>query len=324
MLTAFAAVLPVVLVTGVGYVAGRLRWLGPAASSELMRFVAWLGLPAILFGAMARADWAALWQPGFVASFSLGGLAVLLGTLAWRLRRGEGLTDAALSGLNASSANVGYIGFPIAEAVFGRESFGLVSIAAVLTATFVFPAAIVLMEAGRQEEVRPSHLLGKVSLSLLRNPMVVAPFLGAAWSGLGIPLPASASTALNMLGTAASPCALVALGLFFARPGTASHTSPMGVPIGLSALKLVGQPLATGLLAALLFRLPPQTTGVLVLMAALPTATASFAVADSYRTGMEATSRSILLSTIASAVTLSVVIALLSATGAGAPGGQME
>jgi len=323
MLTALTAVLPIVLVTAVGYLAGRLSWLGPAASSELMRFVAWLGLPAILFGAMARADWAVLWQPGFVAAFSLGGLAVLLATLIWRLRSGESLTDAALGGLNASSANVGYMGFPIAEAVFGRESFGLVSITAVLTATVVFPAAIILMEAGRQEEIRPFILLRKVGFSLLRNPMVVAPFLGAAWSGLSVPLPASASTALNMIGTAASPCALVALGLFFAGPATAGtgRSGPTTLPVGLSALKLIGQPIVTGSLGLFLFRLSPQVAGVLVLMSALPTATASFAVADSYRTGMVATSRSILLSTMASAMTLSVVIALLRVAGVRGVGG---
>ena len=67
MLTAFLAVLPVFLLIGAGWMAGRRAWLGPTGSAELNRFVVWLGLPALLFTVMAEADWAKLWQPGFIA-----------------------------------------------------------------------------------------------------------------------------------------------------------------------------------------------------------------------------------------------------------------
>ncbi|WP_419899997.1 AEC family transporter [Roseomonas sp. USHLN139] len=280
MLTASAAVLPVVLVTAVGYVAGRLGWLGQAASKELIRFVAWLGLPAILFGAMARANWAVLWQPGFIAAFSLGGLAILFGTVLWRRRRGDGLGQAALNGLNASSANIGYVGFPIAEAVFGRESFGMVSIAAVLTDTLIFPAALILLEAARQPGVC-ARLCGGRSAS---------PCCGTPWS----PRPSSAPG-----GGARDPP--VCIGCDSRRHRLAwrqararwwrSAFSSQPLP------RRHRQPIVSGLITIALCDLPSQAMGVLLLMAAVPTARAFFTAADGYRIGLVTTSRTIPIST---------------------------
>ena len=313
MLTAFLAVLPVFLLIGAGWMAGRRAWLGPTGSAELNRFVVWLGLPALLFTVMAEADWAKLWQPGFIAAFAIGGCAVLLGTVAWRLQRGESLADASLNGLNAASANTGYIGFPIAETVMGRDSFGLVSITAILTASAIFSLAIVLLEAGRHQGAHPVRLAGRVGLSVLRNPIVLAPLLGGLWSSLGIPLPDSVARALHLLGAAASPCALIALGLFFAAPRQETQSTGLGLPIQLSVIKLVLQPLLTGALVLWVFRLEPFAAAVAVLMSALPTATGAFMLADHYRLDAATTSRTILISTALSIVTLTVLAVLLQA-----------
>src|ERR1700742_4689047 len=182
MLSSLSAVCPVFVVIIAGVACGRLGLLGPTASSELNRFVVYLGLPALLFQVMAEANWPVLWQPGFMASFAIGIAVVFGGTLIYRVASGHHLTDASIDGLNAGYANVGYIGFPLCELIFGRQSLALVTIATIMTVSVLFAVAIVFVEVGLQTERRAHHLAAKVVKSLVRNPLLLAPALGALWS----------------------------------------------------------------------------------------------------------------------------------------------
>jgi malonate transporter and related proteins len=323
MLTSLLVIWPVFAVIGAGFACGRMRLLGPTASSELNRFVVYLALPALLFDVLAEAHWSTLWQPGFVASFAIGSLAVFGSTLAYRVSRGHHLTDASIDALNAGYANVGYIGFPLCDVVFGRQSFALVTIAAVLTVTVLFAVAIIFVEIGMQSDVtlsrdvtlssskRGTHRVTiAVGKGLIRNPLLVAPLLGAVWSTLGAPLPESVKQLLHLLGGAASPCALVSLGLFLAAPRKRStSSSPMAVT--LASLKLIAQPAITALCAYGLFRIPAAPAAAAVLLAALPTGTGPFMIAEFYQRDAGVTSRTILFSTVASIATLTACLVLL-------------
>src|ERR1700748_2424913 len=216
MLTALSVICPVFDVIAAGFACGRLKWLGPTASSELNRFVVYLGLPALLFEVMAEANWPALWQPGFIASFTIGTFVIFGGTLAYRVASGHHLTDASIDGLNAGYANVGYIGFPLCELIFGHQSLALVTIATIITISILFAIAIILVEIGLQTERRAHRLLMKIGRSLVCNPLLAAPALGALWSMTRVAVPEAARNVLHLLGSAASPCALVSLGLFLA------------------------------------------------------------------------------------------------------------
>jgi predicted permease len=99
----------------------------------------------------------------------------------------------------------------------------------------------------------------------------------------------------------------VALGLFLAqeRPATGAAA---GDAAALVALKLVAQPAATWLLAAHVFHLAPSATRVAVLLAALPTGTGPFMLAELYDRQAAVTARTVLASTVASLATISVVL----------------
>ena len=196
--------------------------------------------------------------------------------------------------------------------MFGRGSLGLTTIAAIITVCVLFAVAIVLIEIGLQTEVRPTHLLLKVGGSLIRNPLLVAPVLGSGWAATGIAVPTSAETFLHLLGDAASPCALVALGLFLGeRRGAAEDTAGEGLPgtVLLVALKLILQPVIAWVLATQVFGLAPALTHLVVVLAALPTGTGPFMLAEFYGREATVTARSILFSTIGSLVTVSSYLA---------------
>ncbi|HTJ57727.1 MAG TPA: AEC family transporter [Devosiaceae bacterium] len=310
MLASLLIILPIFAIIAAGYFCGRKGLLGPTASSELNRFVVYLALPALLFDVLAESNWASFWQPSFIASFTIGSFVVYGGTLLCRVRQGHKLSDASIDGLNAGYANTGYIGFPLCELIFGRQSFALVTIAAILTVTLLFAVAIVFVEIGVQTERRPGALALKVGKSLLRNPLVIAPALGALWAALGVPLPDAAKNLLHLMSGAASPCALVSLGLFLAARHKGSKSGRPAAMM-LTALKLFAQPAITAICAYFVFRMAAFPSAVAVVLAALPTGTGPFMIAEFYKREAVVTSGTILFSTVASVVTLSVCVLLL-------------
>ncbi len=305
----FLIVLPVFALIFAGWFARRIDVLREHAAAELNRFVVYLALPAMLAETILHASWAEIWQPGFVAAF--GGSAVLLFalTMVIQLRRGAHLADAAIDGLNAGYANTGFIGFPLALVALGPAALAPAVVATIITACLLFAVAIALIELGLQAEASRGAILAKAGGRLIRNPILVAPLLAGIFAATGLTMPAPADGFLKLLAAAASPCALVALGAFLARSGKGAGA--VREPAMLVGAKLFGQPLLAWGLATHVFRLPAPLTHTAVLLAALPTGTGPFMLAELYGRRAEVTSRVILASTIAAVITVSAYLALV-------------
>ncbi|MFL9948495.1 AEC family transporter [Paraburkholderia agricolaris] len=311
MLATLEILLPVFGLIFAGFACRRRGVLGPNSASELNRFVVWLALPALLFDTMAHATWQQLYQPAFVAAFSIGCLGAFLPILAIRMFSGRHLADASVDAIAASYPNTGYIGFPLGMIAFGPGSLTPTTIATILVACVLFALAIVLIEVGLQTERTPHKLGLKVLGSLARNPLIVSPIAGVLLASTHVALPQSAETFLKLLSGAASPCALVSLGLFLAEKRPSSETGASGIPLLLSGVKLLGQPALTWWLAARVFGLPSALVEMAVVLAALPTGTGPFMLAEFYRREAHITSRTILLSTVGSVATLSLLLLVM-------------
>lgn len=309
MFSTIIVVLPIFALIFAGWFARRFGVLGPHATTELNRFVVYLALPALLFDIIAHARWADVWQPGFIAAFGLSAALVFGVTVAFRLRRPRHLADAAIDGLNAGYANTGFIGFPLALVALGREAMAPTLIATIMTVCVLFAVGIVLIEIGLQTETGRTHLATKVGGSLFRNPLLVAPVLGALVPLAGLGLPASVESFLKLLGGAASPCALVALGLFLAVKRETTERD-LGSTTVLVGFKLVLQPIVAWVLASAVFSLSPLLTHAAVLLAALPTGTGPFMLAEFYGREADVTANVVLVSTIASILTITGYLAV--------------
>jgi malonate transporter len=309
MISTLMVVLPIFALVFVGWLMRRLDVLGAQTTTELNRFVVYLALPALLFDIIAHARWSDVWQPGFMAAFGLSSILIFALTVAVRLRQPRHLADAAIDGLNAGYANTGFIGIPLAFVVLGRSAMAPALIATIITVCVVFGIAIVLIEIGLQTEARRGQLVMKVCRTLVRNPLLVGPVLGALVPLSGLHIPTPLETSLKLLGGAASPCALVALGLFLGAKREAE--APIaGATALLVGMKLFLQPIVAWALASVVFGLSPLLTHVAVLMAALPTGTGPFMLAEFYRREADVTSNVILVSTVASVLTVSGYLAV--------------
>ncbi|KIZ38276.1 MAG: transporter [Pseudomonas sp. K35] len=301
-------VLPVFALILLGYLCRRSGRMGPTGASELNRFVVWLGLPALLFSVVATSTWEQLWQPGFIAAFAIGCLGVFAFTLAYRMLQKQPLVDASLDALGASYANTGYVGIPLCMLVLGDEALQPAMVASIVVVCVLFAIALACVETGLHAGQGVLRTLGKVSSALARNPLVIAPLLGALWAASGLQLPVPLATLLKLLGAAAAPCALVSLGLFLAQPQPEGRVQGVWPLVG---LKLVVQPLITWYLAFQVFELPTLWAYSALLLAALPTGTGPYMLAEFYGREGSRVSRVVLLSTLGSLISLSLILVLL-------------
>jgi predicted permease len=315
------AVLPLFALILAGYVCGRRGVLGAQAVTSLNLFVVWLALPALLFQALAEARWAELNQPAFVAAIALGMLATFVPWVA--LTRGRGgrratpLPDASIEALAASYPNTGFMGIPLCLAVFGRAGLQPAILASILTICALFGLSLILIEIGLQSGHSAAGAIAKAAATLGRNPLLVAPALGGLFAIAHIPRPEPLLRFTGLLGSAASPCALVTIGLFLAQDRDAAagqakqHSGSPGrtrVILAIVALKLLVQPLVTGVLVFAVFDLPRPWASAALLLSALPVGTGPFMLAKLYDREPAVISRAILVSTILSLATTSLLV----------------
>jgi predicted permease len=115
---------------------------------------------------------------------------------------------------------------------------------------------------------------------------------------------------LGILGAAATPCALFAIGASLADK-SAERISVAG---WLTFCKLVLHPVAVGALALFVFTVDPYSAAVVIATAALPVAGNVYIIARHYDVAPSRVSASIFVSTVVSVVSLSLVITWITKT----------
>jgi predicted permease len=313
-------VLPVFAIIIAGFLAGRARLLGAEASAALNQFVYWFALPPVIFLGLARRPLDQALNGPFVVAFL--GAMLLVYALAWGWGWAQGRERRAvlaLQALNACFPNTGYMGIPLFLAAFGPGGLAPAILATVLNSAVMIALAVAMLEMDRSAGAGTARALRDAGRALLRNPLVMASVAGALWSLAGLPVPRPLINFGELLGAAAGPAALFAIGLFLsARPlgvdiMRKGDDGSGGAGIGwIVALKLVGQPLLTWWIGAGFLPIDAAWMRAAILLAALPTGSLTFVLAQHYGVYVERSSAVVLVSTVLSMATLSALLALLT------------
>lgn len=306
MLAIFNIVFPIFSLIFLGWGCRKRNILSAGAASELNRFVIYLGLPALLFDSMSRLSASDFANLRFIGVFAAGVAIVFLLTTWIRLRQRAAAADVIIDSLGTSYANVGFIGIPLCYLAFGHDGLPPAVIAMVMTACLLFAVAIVLLETCLHAQAGWARTASKVSRSLLRNPIMIAPIAGVVVAMSGFSLPSGVQQLFKILGGAASPCALVSLGLFLAQPVRSDEGGSVAL---LVAFKLLLQPAVTAVLAYWILPLPRMWADCAVLLAAMPIGTGPFMLAELYQREVAGMSRAILISTTLSLPTVALILA---------------
>ena len=116
---------------------------------------------------------------------------------------------------------------------------------------------------------------------------------------------------MELLGGAAAPCALFAIGLFLSDKSVRSGLAEAGLA---TVIKLLLQPLLAACVLPFFVDLKSVPGQVALLMAALPTAANAFVLARQFDIQVEQNTASVLLSTAFSVLTVSALLVWLRVT----------
>ncbi len=303
MLAIFLKTLPFFALIGLGYWAGRTRFFTEEATAYLTKFVFYFALSAMLFRFSANLTLAEVWDTRLVAAYLWGtafvyGIATLVGFL-----RGLSVPTAAIEAQCAAIGNTGFLGVPMLTLLLGPQAIGPVMMALAVD-LIVFSSLIVILITGSRDGQVSLRIFRTVGLGLIKNPMIVAITLGLLWSGLTIPIPDPLNDFLAILGGAATPGALFAIGASLAT----KSSERLSIAGWLSFCKLVLHPAFVAFGALVLFHVDPYKAGVIIAAAALPVAGNIYILAQHYGVAPQRVSAAILVSTAISIVTVSLVI----------------
>ena len=306
MIDVFLKTVPFFALIGLGYWAGRTRFFTEEATAYLTKFVFYFALSAMLFRFAANLSFAEVWDTNLISGYLAGTAAVyVIATIVGMIRRLD-VATTAVEAQCAAIGNVGFLGIPMLALLLGEQAVGVIMMALAVD-LIVFSSLIVILITGSRDGRFSLRIFRTIALGLVKNPMILAIVGGLLWSGLQIPIPAPMNDFLAILGGAATPGALFAIGASLA----SKSAERLSVAGWLSFCKLILHPAFVAIGVLYLFPVDPYTAVVVISAAALPVAGNVYILAQHYGVAPHRVSATILVSTTISIVTVSAIIAAL-------------
>lgn len=307
MLAILLKTLPFFAVIGLGYVSGRTRFFSVEATAYLTKFVFYFPLSAMIFRFAANLSLGEVFSWSFVMAYLAASSLIWVIVAAVALARGTGPQEAVIEAHCGVIGNVGFLGIPMLSLLLGPQAAGPVLLVLAVD-LIVFSSILTLAITGLREGRMNMGALRVLSIGLLKNPMIGSIVLGLGWGASGMALPGPVNELMTLLGAAATPCALFAIGASMA----GRSAERVEVALWLSLAKLVLHPAAVYVSAFWIFAVDPAAAAVMVAAAALPVAGNVYILAQHYGVAPQRVSTAILISTAVSILTVTGVIALLS------------
>lgn len=299
---ALSVTAPIFLTLLIGYWLARVGLLRESFVDDASKLVFLVTLPALLFfnifGSDARLgdEWPLL-------------LAGLIGTvltvpLAWLAARPFEFGDRSAFIQGAFRGNLGIIGLAWAANAYGPHGLAQAALLMAVITIFYNIAAVALFAVYSQKTKFSWIKLGK---DIARNPLILAIVAALIAKAVGLKLPAMLVQTGDYLASVTLPLALLCIGasldLSMLKRSSFGAFAASGFKLLIVPLVLLG--------FGWLFRLDGQAMAILFLLAAAPTASASFIMARALGGNSQLAANIIAISTLLSIVTASLGLALL-------------
>ena len=306
------ALIPVVLLIAIGFMAGRAGWIRAVATKDLSNLVFMVLTPALLFRTMSTVHVEQLdFKP--VAMYFVAAIVLFAAILVWQ----RGTCRAAVLALAAIFSNTLAIGTPLVGLAYGDAGlvtlFTLISVHALVLLTL---ATVVLELAVAREEAAAGkgggrHMMLTV-LGAVRNgiihPVPLPIIVGLLFAQTGLVLPGVVDRPLQLLGSAFGPLALVLVGVTLTNVRVGQQLKGA---LGLTLAKNLVMPALVALLCVAM-GLSGLPLTVMIVAASLPIGANVFMFSQRYGVAEDLITASVAVSTAMGLLTISLVMALVN------------
>ena len=297
-----------------GYLAARRGVLPEAAIPGLNTFVLFFALPCLLYRFGASTPVTQLLDPAGVAVWLACALLVVAGTVKSSMNARIRWNDAAFGALVAAFPNTGFMGVPLLATLLGSQAAAPAIISMIFDMVVTSSLCIALSRLDSAGESGARHALGQAFRGMVINPLPWSILFGALASAMRFTLPGPLDVTVGMLADAASPAALFTIGAVLARSAllTDERRAPVGDVLPVVAAKLLLHPLLVYGLGrttiAMGLPLSDAALTVIVLVAALPSASNVSMLAERFGADNGRIARIILWTTVAAFVTFPLAV----------------
>ncbi|MBP6014917.1 MAG: AEC family transporter [Alphaproteobacteria bacterium] len=270
MTDVIAALIPIFAIIAVGAVLRRLAFLNDDGWRAVERVTYFVLFPCFLFGAIAFADFTN--EPLGRMSILLAGAMVVMAALVYPFRALLALDGPAFTSLFQGAVRWNsYVALGAIAAVLGPKGLALAAIAVAIMVPLANALCVVVLMRHANGETG----LAMLARQLARNPLILACLAGIVVQLTGLPIPKVASTTVDLIGKAALPLGLLAVGASLDLGDARARPAPLIVA---TILKLVAMPALVAAGAHLLDVTAAAKTAALI-CAAVPGASSSYILA---------------------------------------------
>ena len=319
MLAILSVTFPFFALILAGYLAARRHLLPLAAIPGLNGFVLFFALPCMLYRFGANTPLALLLDLSLATVYLLCGLIMVGFVVAASLNRRVRWNDAAFGALVGAFPNTGFMGVPLLVELLGPAAAGPMIVTLLVDMLVISSLCIALSRLDGAGSAGARQAAVKALKGIAVNPMPWAIVLGIASQAMDVKLWPPLGNTLGLLADAASPVALFTIGTVLARSQMLSdlgqHAGPPlrdVLPVALA--KLVLHPLLVLLVGASAIQLglplTPFALTVIVLTAALPSASNVSLLSERFGADTGRIARIILWSTMVAFFSFSGAVAL--------------
>lgn len=302
----FGLVLPFFGLIFIGFVVAKLTRQPLEALGWMTTFIIYIALPALFFQLLSKTPIEQLteWSYIFGSVFSTFIIFALMFGGSVIVSRGK-IAESGIKGFAAAYGNIGFMGPGLALLAFGPEAAVPLALIFCFENIMHFALAPILMAVAGGQGRSPLQMTGDALKKILLHPFIIATAIGVAAAAFEFSAPMPLERLLDYLASAAAPCALFAMGVTLAlRP--LNRVPVELVPI--AGLKLVVHPILCYVMLSWIGNFSEVWVFTAVLLAALPTATNVFVLAQQYGVWVQRASASVLITTCISVFSVTALL----------------
>ena len=309
MLQILSVIAPLFLIIFATALLQKFKNIGEDWSKVLNEFALKIGLPALIFSALAKTSFSFKQEEillilsnslFLLVSFALAIIIVKI----LRLNKQMAMTLFICFGFS----NTAYLGIPVLTQIAGVKIIPVASLIVAVYLLWQFTVGTGYLEYCFDKNKK--NIIRDFLKGLVKSPLLLAVFFGITVSAIGITLPEVLLKSLDMISASVTPTVLVVIGLFIGKSKIGKLTE--WVPVFLFSLVTLAALPSMFYFGARFFGFDPSRFSSSIIEAAMPLAITPFALADRYNLNKDFISRSIVLSTILSVVSLPFWISILA------------
>lgn len=310
MASVIALVLPFFGLIALGFGVARLTKQPLDALGWMNTFIIYVALPALFFKLLSQTPVEQLTQWRFIVATTLSTFVTFSLVFALGIWRTSGdIGESAIMGFAGAYGNIGYMAPGLALLAFGEAAVVPVALIFCFDNTLHFVMAPLLMALSGKgtDDTSSSQLFFQVIGRIFTHPFIIATIVGVLAAVFEVRPPEALQTLIDYLANAAAPCALFAMGVTLALRPLKRVPLEMGF---IAPAKLILQPAIAYYLVTSVGDFPPVWVYCAMLLAALPSATNVFVIAQQYNVWVERASAMVLITTVLSVVTVTLLLYL--------------